>query len=73
MKDYLDLAAKEPIRIQRRSGDSFILLKEENYRELQDEIMSLQKRLLGLSQILDNETTEYKIGDRSRIERFKNK
>jgi PHD/YefM family antitoxin component YafN of YafNO toxin-antitoxin module len=35
LKDYLDLAAKEPIRIQRRSGESFILLKEQSYQDLQ--------------------------------------
>ena len=35
LKDYLDLAAKEPIRIQRRAGDSFILLKEIAYEEMQ--------------------------------------
>lgn len=27
LKDYLDLAAKKPFRIQRRAGDSFILPK----------------------------------------------
>jgi PHD/YefM family antitoxin component YafN of YafNO toxin-antitoxin module len=60
LKDYLDLAAKEPIRIQRRSGDSFILLNEETYRELNEEIMSLQRRLFSMSQILNGKTTEYK-------------
>ncbi len=73
MKDYLDLAAKEPIRIQRRSGESYILLKEDSYRNLHEEISSLQKRLLGMSQIVSGETKEYKIGDRARLSRFKNK
>jgi PHD/YefM family antitoxin component YafN of YafNO toxin-antitoxin module len=73
LKDYLDLAKKEPIRIQRRSGDSYILLKEDKYRELQNEVVSLQRRLLGMSQILAGETEEYKIGDRSRLNRFKRK
>jgi PHD/YefM family antitoxin component YafN of YafNO toxin-antitoxin module len=73
LKDYLDLAAKEPIRIQRRAGDSYILLKEDKYRELQNEIVSLQRRLLGISQIVAGETEEYKIGDRSRLNRFKRK
>ena len=43
LRDYLDLAAKEPIRIQRRSGESYILLKEQAYQELQSEIVSLQR------------------------------
>ncbi len=73
MKDYLDLATKEPIRIQRRSGESYILIKEDSYRNLHEEISSLQKRLLGMSQIISGETKEYKIGDRTRLSRFKNK
>lgn len=73
MKDYLDLAAKEPIRIQRRSGESYILLKEDSYRNLHEEISSLQKRLLGMSQFVSGETKEYKVGDHERLSRFKNK
>jgi PHD/YefM family antitoxin component YafN of YafNO toxin-antitoxin module len=50
LKDYLDLAINEPIRIQRRSGDNFVLMGEKVYAELQNEIVSLQRRLLGMSQ-----------------------
>ncbi len=73
LKDYLDLAAKEPIRIQRRSGENFILLKEESYQELQNELVSLQRRLLGMSQIVASDTIEYKVGDRSRVSRLSSK
>jgi PHD/YefM family antitoxin component YafN of YafNO toxin-antitoxin module len=73
LKDYLDLAGKEPIRIQRRSGENFILLREEMYQSLQEEVVSLQRRLLGMSQALTGETKEYKVGDRSRLNRFTNK
>ncbi len=73
LKDYLDLAAKEPIRIQRRSGDSFILLKEMAYEEMQQEILSLQRRLLGMSDVVSGNTQEYKIGDRSRLNRLTKK
>ena len=73
LKDYLDLAAKEPVRIQRRAGDSYILLKEDAYRDLQNEVVSLQRRLLGMSQIVAEKTREYKVGDRSRLARFKGK
>ena len=73
LKDYLDLASKEPIRIQRRSGENYILLKEEAYQNLQSEIISLQRRLLGMSQVASGGTKEYKIGDRSRLERLKRK
>lgn len=73
LKDYLDMAAKEPIRIQRRSGENFILLKEEMFQGLQEEIVSLQRRLLGMSQVVSGETKEYKIGDKSRMDRLKRK
>ncbi len=73
MKDYLDLAGKEPIRIQKRSGESFILLNESTYAEMQNEIISLQRRLLGMSNILDGKVTEYKIGTRSNSKKTKEK
>lgn len=73
LKDYLDLATKEPIRIQRRAGDSFILLKEMAYQEMQQEILSLQRRLLGMSEVISGNTKEYKIGDRSRLNRLTKK
>ena len=62
LKDYLDLAAKEPIRIQRRSGDNFILMSEEVYADLQNKIVSLQSRLLGMSQAAEGKGKEYKPG-----------
>ncbi len=73
LKDYLDLAAKEPIRIQRRSGDCYILIKEMVYQEMQDEILSLQRRLLGMSDIVSGQTKEYKLGDKSRLDRLTKK
>lgn len=70
LKDYLDLATHEPIRIQRRSGESYVLLSEDIYAELQNEILSLQRRLLGMSEIIDGKTSEYK-GKEDRLKRFK--
>ena len=70
LKDYLDLATKEPIRIQRRSGENYVLMNENKYAELQNEISSLQRRLLGMSQIIDDKTVEYK-GKADRLKRFK--
>jgi PHD/YefM family antitoxin component YafN of YafNO toxin-antitoxin module len=71
LKDYLDMASSEPVRIQRRSGESLILMSEEKYSEMQNEILSLQRRLLSSSQIISGETKEYTPGDRSRLSRFK--
>ena len=71
LRDYLELATKEPIRIQRRSGENYILMNEAVYAEMQNEIVSLQRRLLGMSDALSGKTKEYKLGDRSRLARFK--
>jgi len=70
LKDYLDMAANEPIRIQRRSGENYILMNESNYAELQNEISSLQRRLLAMNDIADGRKSEYK-GKESRLKRFK--
>ncbi len=71
LKDYLDLAAKEPVRIHRRSGETFVLMNETRYAELQSEVLSLQRRLLGMSDAVAGKGTEYKVGDRSRLSRLK--
>jgi PHD/YefM family antitoxin component YafN of YafNO toxin-antitoxin module len=62
LKDYLDLAAKEPIRIQRCSGEAFVLISEGRYVEMQNEILALQRRLLGMSQAADGRGKEYEPG-----------
>lgn len=70
LKDYLDMAANEPIRIQRRSGENYILMNETKYAELNNEISSLQRRLLAMNDIADGRTSEYK-GKEDRLKRFK--
>ena len=70
LKDYLDQAEKEPVRIQRRAGGSFVLMNETLFAEMQSEIFSLQRRLLGMSDALSGKTVEYKPGDKSRLARF---
>ncbi len=69
LKDYLDLAENEPIRIQRRSGSTFVLMNEDKYAEMQSEIMSLQRRLLSMSQVLDSEVEDMP-SKKDRLKRF---
>ena len=71
LRDYLDLASKEPIRINRRSGESYVLMNESRFAEMQNEILGLQKRLLGMSDALTGKGSEYKVGDLTRLARFK--
>jgi len=47
LKDYLDLAKKEVVKIKRKSGKKYILISEEKYNELKSELATLQKRILG--------------------------
>jgi PHD/YefM family antitoxin component YafN of YafNO toxin-antitoxin module len=71
LRDYLDLAAKEPIRIQRRSGESYILMAEATFAEMQNEVLSLQRRLLGMTEALEGKGQEYQPGKGERQKRFK--
>ncbi len=56
LKDYMDAAVGEPVRISRRDGQSFVLMSEQVYEGFRNEIQSLQRRLLGMSEILDGKT-----------------
>jgi PHD/YefM family antitoxin component YafN of YafNO toxin-antitoxin module len=56
LKDYMDAAVKEPVRINRRDGQSFILMSEQIYDGYRNEIQSLQRRLLGMNEIIDRKT-----------------
>ena len=70
LKDYLDMATNEPIRIQRRSGENYILMNENQYADLQNEISSHQRWLLAMNDIAEGRTSEYK-GKEDRLKRFK--
>ena len=70
LKDYMDVAVSEPVRISRRDGQSFILMSEQVYEEFRNEIQSLQRRLLGMSEIVDGKTKPIKRNE-DRTARFK--
>lgn len=70
LKDYMDAAVSEPVRINRRDGQSFVLMSEQIYDDFRNEIQSLQKRLLGMSEIIDNKTKPYVRGE-DRTKRFR--
>jgi PHD/YefM family antitoxin component YafN of YafNO toxin-antitoxin module len=71
LKDYMEMAEEKPIRIQKREGNACVLMSEEYYEGLLNEITSLQKSLVSSNQVIKGETTEYKMGDKSRLQRFK--
>ncbi len=71
LKEYMEMASDKPIRIQKREGNACVLMSEEYYEGLLNEISSLQSSLLSSNQALKGEVTEYKVGDKSRLKRFK--
>jgi PHD/YefM family antitoxin component YafN of YafNO toxin-antitoxin module len=76
LKDYLDLAKKEIIRIKRRSGQHYILVSEEKFNELKMEVNSLQKRLIAKSHSVEKEEDNAKAKSKIKIkvkDKIKNK
>jgi PHD/YefM family antitoxin component YafN of YafNO toxin-antitoxin module len=67
----MEMAEEKPIRIQKREGNACVLMSEEYYDGLLNEITSLQKSLLSANQVIKRETSEYKMGDKNRLQRFK--
>ena len=70
LKDYMDAAVAEPVRINRRDGQSFILMSEQVYEDFRNEIQSLQRRLIGMSEIVDGKAQPFVKGE-DRTKRFK--
>lgn len=71
LKEYMEMAADKPIRIQRREGNACVLMSEEYYEGLLNEISSLQKSLLSANQALKGDVIQYKMGDKDRLHRIK--
>jgi PHD/YefM family antitoxin component YafN of YafNO toxin-antitoxin module len=76
LKDYLDLAKKEVVKIKRKSGQKFILISEEKFNELKSELATLQKRILSKSpelgkakktKIATKKTTKKAIAKKSKV------
>lgn len=48
MKNYLDLASKEPLRISRRTREAYILVSGQRFSKLQQGQAVIQQRLIAL-------------------------
>ncbi len=70
LKDFMDAAVGEPVRVSRRDGQSFVLMSEQIYEGFKNEIQSLQRRLLGMSEIVDGKIKPLVKGE-DRTARFK--
>lgn len=60
--------AKEPVAI-RHCGNNMVIMSEQIYDEFRNEIQSLQRRLLGMSQIVEGKTKPFVRGE-NRLKRF---
>ncbi len=56
LSEFFNAAIKKPVSII-RGGDRFILLNEEEYLNLKDEVASLQRSLLAMLEIRDRKKT----------------
>ncbi len=72
LKDYMEAAIAEPVRINRRDGQSFVLMSEDVYEQFRNEIQSLQRRLLAMNEVIQDKTTPLNRGE-DRLDRFKKK
>ncbi len=70
LREYMEAAVSEPVRINRRDGQSFVLMSEQVFDDFRNEIQSLQRRLLGMSEIVDGKAKPLKRGE-DRTARFK--
>lgn len=59
LSEFFDLATKKPVAIA-RGNDRFVLMNEEEYLNLKDEVLSLQRNLISL---LDSPEKREKIND----------
>lgn len=58
LSDFFDKALKKPISIT-RGDDRFILVNEEEYLSLKDEVMSLQRNLLSVLEVRAGNSESY--------------
>lgn len=72
LNDIFKEAKKKPVIIHsKKIGKSFILMNEQTFSGIINEISSLKNRVLGMSNIVDKNTVPYKMNDKTRLNRFK--
>lgn len=54
LKVFLDLAHQEPVRIERRSTANSVLLSEEEFNFMRNEIISLKERLASVVDLMES-------------------
>jgi len=56
LKEWMESARTEPIKITRKSGESFVLLNADEFEKLQIELANLRGISQGLSDVIQGRT-----------------
>jgi len=56
LKEWMETARSEPVKITRKSGEAFILLNADNFEELQMELATLRGVVKGLTDAVKGRT-----------------
>ncbi len=56
LKEWMESARTEPIKITRKSGESFVLLNSDEFEKLQIELANLRGITQGLSDVIQGRT-----------------
>lgn len=56
LKEWMETARIEPIKITRKSGESFVLLNAEEFEKIQVELANLRGIAQGLSDVVQGRT-----------------
>ncbi|NJM09551.1 MAG: type II toxin-antitoxin system Phd/YefM family antitoxin [Bdellovibrionaceae bacterium] len=52
LKEWLEAARKEPVKITRKSGEAFVLINADEFEKMQVELASLRGVARGLSDVV---------------------
>lgn len=58
LKEWMDAACQEPVKITRKSGESFVLLNSDEFEKIQVELASLRGLAQGLSDVIQGRTQQ---------------
>ena len=58
LSEFFDIATKKPVAIARGS-DRFVLMNENEYLNLKDEVLSLQRNLISMLEVRSGKSEEF--------------
>ena len=74
LKEWMESARNEPIKITRRTGEAFVLINSEDFEKIQIELASLRGIAQGLSDVISGKvTTSQRNSTDSAIEKAKDR